>query len=39
MRVTGWPAVVLFVAYIAFFIWSIYLMIKIAAHVGAWPFG
>lgn len=29
----------LVVIWIAWFAWCVYLMIKIAGHVGAWPFG
>ncbi len=38
MKVTGTAALALLVVQFALFIWGIYLTVKIAEHVNAWPF-
>lgn len=39
MRVTGTAAIILWFVYLALLVWFVYLFVKVAQHVGAWPFG
>lgn len=38
MKLKGFPALLTMVFQLAIAVWYIYLTIKIAGHVGAWPF-
>lgn len=39
MKLKGFPAIVAMVFQLAVAVWYVYFTIKLAAHVGAWPFG
>lgn len=39
MRLTGFPALVAILVYLAVTVWSVYFLYRIAVHVQAWPFG